>query len=215
MGSALWEFVHDGPFQGTIAHRLDLLFATIQAIYADHNATSRLARLTRQQFEHADGFACLWAKAAETRALLPVLSEIMEGVDSGSDRDGHRLAAAKALLGMYAVFADAGMFLTSAQADSALAFVETYFEHHAWLVRHALGQNRLLYNVVAKTHYLWHIAHMARWMNPRFIWAYDAESFMHLVVAASKACAAGSPITLVGNKVMENFSLCFELVADA
>ena len=211
LGSVIWELVHDGPFPGTIPSRIEQLFATIRATYAELGTGSRLTRLTRQQFEHKDGFASLWAKAAESRELLVAMVLILERCDSGSDRDGHRLAAAKALQGMYHIFAMAPMFLSEAESTAALESVNTYYEHHTWLLHNALANNRLLYNVVPKTHYLWHIAFLSRWMNPRYLWCYDAEDFMHVIVATSKACIAGSPMMIVGNKVMENFSLSYEL----
>ena len=54
------------------------------------------------------------------------------------------------------------MFLMDGVADRAVQLVDEYYLHHAWLLQNAQAQGRLLYNVVVKTHMLYHIADLSR-----------------------------------------------------
>ena len=62
-----------------------------------------------------------------------------------------------------------------------------------------------------KHHMLWHIAHMARWINPRAHWCYDFEDFVGDVIVSAKSCIAGTPMTLIGSKVMQFVLLVLQL----
>ena len=211
-GAVFWELIYDGPLAGTIGHRLDQLFALIQSVYDELATTSRLGQLKRSMFERAGQFPCLSAKAAEARHLVPVMAIILERLDSGSDRDGHRHAAAKALCDMYEIFYAHGRCLPAGAADRAVACVNAFFEHNTWLMRHATDNARLLYHMVTKTHMLFHIADLSRWMNPRYIWCYSSEAFMKDVVSAARSSIASTPKHLLGSKVVQQSLLAIDLI---
>ena len=122
------------------------------------------------------------------------------------------MAALDAIIGMYKVFKDNGMFLSKEQAAAALESVDTFDEHYAWLVHHGIANNRLLYPIVPKLHMMWHIADLSKWLNPTAIWCYDAEDYMHVVVTTARACIAGTPMHQVGNNVLQNYCLVLELL---
>ena len=84
-------------------------------------------------------------------------------------------------------------------------------EHYPWLLHYSLGRDELRYTIVPKLHYMWHIAYLSRYLNPRFCWAYPFEDFMNTLVVAAKANLAGSPMKLIGNKVLDNFYMALDL----
>ena len=74
-----------------------------------------------------------------------------------------------------------------------------------------MENGRLCYNPVGKTHVLWHICYHARWLNPRFIWAYEFEDFVGAMITAAKSCMAGTPLRLVGTKTLDNYLMVLQL----
>ena len=88
---------------------------------------------------------------------------------------------------------------------------DTFLEHYVWLLHHNLDNEKLRYPVVVKFHMMWHIVHISRYINPRFCWAYEFEDAMNTLVLAAKASLAGSPMKLIGNKVLENVYAVFGL----
>ena len=103
------------------------------------------------------------------------------------------------------------MFLERGVAQKALMYYERFMLHNNFLLKWSLSRGRRNYTIVFKTHALWHIADQAKFMNPRFLWCYEFETFMGMLVKAAKACVAGTPMLLVGNKVLENWLLVAQL----
>lgn len=97
------------------------------------------------------------------------------------------------------------------QALRAMECYDTFLEHYVWLLHHNLDNEKLRYPVVTKFHMMWHIVHISRYINPRFCWAYEFEDAMNTLVLAAKASLAGSPMKLIGNKVLENVYAVFGL----
>ena len=96
-------------------------------------------------------------------------------MDSGSDRDMHRVMALEHLVQMYEIFQRADLVLTDAEADGAMAAYQTYLVHYNELLQLSLDRKERNYNLVFKHHHMWHIVDHARFINPRYIWCYEFE----------------------------------------
>ena len=88
---------------------------------------------------------------------------------------------------------------------------DRFLVHYNWLANYSMEHNILNYNIVVKLHCLWHICYHARYLNPRLTWCYEFEDFIGTIIAAAKACMAGSPLHIVGRKVLNNFLLIAQL----
>ena len=86
-----------------------------------------------------------------------------------------------------------------------------FYVHYAWLLHNSIDNNVRNYPVVTKLHMMYHVVDLAKFMNPRFCWAYEWEHFMNTIVTAAKACLVGSPMTLIGNKVVQNVYVVLDL----
>lgn len=60
----------------------------------------------------------------------------------------------------------------------------------------ARGQK--LYNVTFKSHHFWHMAYMARWVNPRSGWCYPEERFVGLLARVVKSVVMGGGASALG-----------------
>ena len=211
LGSILAELLVDGPFTGPQAAQLKVIWRLVQDKYQELGVTNRLTNLTKEMFLRQGDFPVLKAKAAESRALLFVLESVCEDLDDGSDRDQHRLRALRSLAEMYRIFMAGPLVIPQHDADRALQCLEYFWGHYSWLLKRALSQGFRLYGLYFKFHALWHIVDHSRFINPKRVWCYEFEDFMHVVVTAAKACIAGSPMKIIGNKVLENWLLVFHL----
>ncbi|CAK0824589.1 unnamed protein product [Prorocentrum cordatum] len=212
VGAILWELVHDGPFPGTIDQRLGAVCVVINASADIISPTYRVSNLTRSMFEHGDNYASFTGKAAESQHMLFSLLDVCNNLDDGGDHHGHRLAALRSLCGIYKMYKDNGMFLSRAAFVETKDLLDTFYEHYAWLAQDAVNRDRLLYPILPKHHMLYHIVDLGRWLNPTALWCYDAEDFMHVIVTTAKSCVAGSPMYIIGNKVLENALLALDLM---
>ena len=154
---------------------------------------------------------CLKSKAAEALRLGPALLLVCQELDDGTDVSQHTIRALQHLTEFYAVLQRGQMFLSAADSRSVLQHVETFLLHYNWLMHNAIADGEAVFPLQFKHHNLWHIAHYAQWLNPRFIWSYEFEDHMGALVRTAKNCLAGSSMSIVGRKVLENYTLVLEL----
>ena len=84
---------------------------------------------------------------------------------------------------MYRIFKSNAMFLPDHASAVAFEHVQCFLEHYAWLSDDAVARGLQLYPAThAKVHSIFHIGFFSKLINPRFIWAYEGEDFMHTVV---------------------------------
>ena len=92
-----------------------------------------------------------------------------------------------------------------------LEHIDHFLIHYHWLMHAAIARKVRLYPLHLKHHNLWHIAHYGRFLNPARIWCYDFEDFMSVIIQIGKSCLAGSSMKIIGNKIVENYTLVLEL----
>eukprot|EP00974_Lingulodinium_polyedra_P055889 5374491-Lingulodinium_polyedra.AAC.1 len=178
LGSVLWELLYTGPFTGTMDTRCAAILALMKKHYAMCNSSTRLHKLKPDMFVRKKRFSTLIVKAAECQELLFIMPGLLREIHDESPHHEHRFRACNALVTIYRCFKDGEMFLPRADALMALDKVEEFYEHYSWLLHRAVSRNEPNYNITPKFHWLWHIAYMARFLNPRFTWCYEFEDFM-------------------------------------
>ena len=102
-------------------------------------------------------------------------------------------------------------FLEDEQARALKKNADMFLLHYNWLANHAVENGRRNWIVQYKHHHFWHIAYAAWWCNPKILWCYDFEDFMGVLCTSARSSLAGSPMRIVGGKIIENFTLVFEL----
>ena len=212
-GSILEELCEEVPGPTSDIGKVHEVWLAIRSGYEAAGTTNRLSRLERSMFSRKDDFPCFKGKAGETRSLLFILRDICRQWADGSDWHEHRQRCLDCLCGMYSVFMSATMFLTREESRDALSLYDTFLVHYNWLLKRSLTKGQRRYGVYFKFHHLWHIAHQSRWLNPSHTWCYEFEDFMAQVVAAGRACVAGSSMEIIGNKVLQPFLLVLQIEA--
>lgn len=212
LGAVIWELMHDGVWEGGIDQRLQQLWSQILIEYDAQQIKNRLSKLTVSMFSGGtDQWACFTGKAAETTSLLYVLRNVCGVFQTGSYRDHHRGVCFDMLCWIFDTCESNGPVLPRPVAEEMLARYDRFLIHYNWLAHNSARLGRMNYNIVTKTHMMWHICYHARWLNPRLCWAYEFEDFAGTMITAAKACMAGSPLRIVGGKVLQHFLLVLQL----
>ena len=214
MGSILNELVFQGPFLGSKDLRVEQVFKLIKKHYDKLNTSSRLGNLTITMFTRKDQWSELHSKDAESQQLLFAIQYVLQELHDGSEHHEHRLRCVCSLVRIYQAFKDGDMFLPRHVAESALEDLRTMYAHWHWLLSMSVEVGALNWGLKPKLHYMFHIVWHSRFLNPRFTWCYEWEDHMRSVVMAAKACIAGSPMHLVGCKVIQNARLVLEITLE-
>ena len=102
-------------------------------------------------------------------------------------------------------------FLSPAEVNVIKLSMDEFLEAYVFNVRYWRDQGQLLFNFVTKFHILWHIADVCHLLNPRAVWCFDFEDFVGSAKLSAMASLAGTPMKLIGNKVLDNFLLLMHL----
>jgi len=211
-GSVLAEFMFDGTYQGNQEDRLDALQNELTTIYEVLQTKNRVRGLTLSMFWHGhDAWPCFTGKAADSRSLVPVLLQMCRAFNTGSDRDAHRIIVLERIKAIYDCIFRHGHHIPRNEAEQMLSDCDEFLLHYNWLCNHAASSGTLLYNIVIKFNMFWHICYHARFLNPRSSWCYEWEDFVGAMITTARACMAGTPLRLVGPKVLQNWLLILNL----
>ena len=211
-GSVLYELIHDGPRKtGSVDQRREFIWNLCLEEYERQQTPNRVANLTMSMVQSKNEYPCLSIKAAEMLGFLPVLLAVCRYVHDGSDRDEHRIRALKYMVSVYAILKRNGMFLSDLDAHEALHCIEMHLVHYNWLAQHSVSRSVRAYILQYKHHNLYHLAEYARFFNPIFCWCFQFEDFMQVLKTSARNCIAGTPMAIVGKKIIQNFVLVLEL----
>ena len=210
-GATLYEWVFEKEVHENSGVALEMVWEMIQDRYSQMGITNRLTNLTKEMIKKPNEWTCLASKAAEGQALLFVLADISAGMRGSSRKAEHRHRVLSNLASFYKIIVDGDMFLNEEDAHRLVVHADRVLLHNNWLLQEALASNNLKWPFMFKHHLLWHIADLAKYLNPRFVWAYCYEDFLGDVVKSAKACLAGTTMSKIGNKVIENYMLVLEV----
>ena len=192
--------------------KVNALFELVKVEYDRDGAKNRRSNLHFSMIQPSgDDFSVMTAKAAETQSLLKPVLAITSMLDDDSERSTHRILMLTHLGKFYSTLRASSMFLTKDAADTVLSAINSFLLHYNWLAKDAAAKNQRRYQLVFKHHNLWHIAYLARWLNPTSIWCYEFEAFMAVDIRPGRGCLADTHMKHIGRKVLENFCLVLEL----
>ena len=150
----------------------------------------------------------------ETQLLLLAFPGVLIGIHDGSSYHHIRVEACQTLIKLHTIFDNSDIFLEDGLAREARQAADRFLLLNNFLLRRALERNQLMYQMVAKTHMMWHLADMSYWQNPKWTSCFEFEDFIGKQKRCAKTCIAGSSLMLVGSKVMEQYLLSLHLKLD-
>ena len=75
----------------------------------------------------------------------------------------------------------------------------------------AVDAGKLRFGYPAKGHYFEHLVVDHLGLVPSRVWCYRYEDFMGRLVQCAQRCIAGTPLTLVGSKVLQNYRMALSV----
>lgn len=216
-GSFLKELIYEHYKELTPTAALAVIWQTIQQYYVVLNSSVRLTNLTLSMIVHDakhpnKQMPVLKAKAAETRHLVPVLKQIAQDLNDGSDHAMHRAATFNHAALMQRVVQHEGMFM-STHAQECLVFASSAFlAHYAALQKWAAEHDFVGYHCVPKFHMGGvHLPKQSCFINPRYVWTYKAEDWVGRVAQIAHSASFGTKSFLLSHKLVEKYELLLHL----
>ena len=146
----------------------------------------------------------LKGRAHEVKSLIPALAHVWEAhMTPGL---GEHVAILQGLnySAEMDVILDSFPDVDSLPADAAKEFSEASWGYARCQNAVADHYNRVrgleIFDVTIKTHYMLHQALQAGWFNPRKIWNYAGEDFMHISKQLMESCVVGNSAPQAQNK---------------
>ena len=197
--------------------RLAIIFQQVQLEYTSQQAPTRLTNLKLSMIcnvktPHAS-FPGFHAKAAETKHFGPALLQVMIKVlDATSNVHQHLLGALASVCDLARLFDAADIYLTTEQADKAVALAEAFLDHYAWLHLWAEAEERMLFHTgPIKFHTFWHLVMNARYLNPRIHWTFRNEDYVGRVSTLTHSISMGVRATKLSLKVCTKYRFLLHL----
>ena len=102
-------------------------------------------------------------------------------------------------------------FFTKDNAHQFFLATESFLQLWTWLGKEADKVGELLFSAVPKLHWLWHMAHRARYLNPRRVATFIDEDFVKHIKKLAQACTAGTMLHNVPASVTDKYRWAFAL----
>ena len=202
---------------------MESLWARIRKFYKENKTKNKYSILKISMFTAIKSpkskMPCLKGKAAEVRSLGPALLDACQHwMDDADPLFGQVIAGMQMSIRMEQILGEQAdewkLPSTKQNPDDALSPADEYldccYNYLAFFTSLArtfqsAPYNYKLFNVTIKCHYLLHSALMAKHLNPRLVWCYAAEDYMHKVKILGQSCVKGTPAWQVSNKVAEKW----------
>ena len=105
-----------------------------------------------------------------------------------------RLAAFETISEIYDTINEGDLFFTPEVAADLLRKTKHFLLYYNFLVQTSRASGANHYNFVPKFHYLYHLAFVTRYQNPKFTSAFGFENFMGLLQKVAESTTNGHAI---------------------
>jgi len=173
------------------SQRLRVLNDRILDFYKIHKPTSKIqGQLSMEQLRSTNQWPKLKAKAAATRHLAPLASQLADEFNSGSHHDQLRKIVADSLVQFYVLVQQEDRAI-SAQARQELPnLCRRLCRAYAHLANESVNAQVMAWKLVPKFHLFCHLcfSQALEFGNPRFFWTYPDEDIVGQMIEAAKSC---------------------------
>lgn len=199
------------------SQRLQTIFAKIKELYVARQVGSRLTNL-RLSMICADaarphqGFACLEAKAAETKHLLPCLFQVLkEALPAGEPIHQTMLDCLEALINIADHYDAIGIFPTPTEYQQACNLAKRFFSTYHDLNQWALLKGRKLFHITFKFHAFRHLILTSKFLNFRIHANYRAEHFVGRMSVLTHSTSFGVKSSKLSSKLAVKYRFLLHL----
>jgi len=192
------------------SQRINAMFSRIKQLYTERNVTSRMTNLRLSMITDPSkphkNYACLEAKAAETKHLLPCLLQlIQEALPEEEPIHETMIGCLTAFIEIQDLYDAIGMFPSPAEYGQACSLAKRFFDSYHDLHQWALLKGRKLFHVTFKFHSFKHLVLNSKYLNFRAHHNFRAEHFVGQISVLSHSCSFGVKTSKLCSKVNQKF----------
>jgi hypothetical protein len=205
LGSTFWHMLCELP-KGAREARFQVLWGRCKELYAEVGATaaspiSTIASLQlRQVVDLQAPFASYpelgGCKAQQCKGLFLAMALLLDELQGSSEEDKQLRMCYHHLRAYYAILDGAAMILSDEEYGRLLTRARAFLITYSWLAGHWSGRGKLLFNVIPKCHYFWHLTMDGKYLNPKCTSCYKGEDYCSRVATMAASCSAGTPAPL-------------------
>ena len=212
MGSALHTMIYKegkGKQKTPPAMRLSTIFQRIKDICKARKIQCPLSNISLSSIHTPDKphgcYPFFKAKGHHTKELLPIVAKVVELSSDGSDMHCKRSEALNSLSEFCALMDRVGHVPSNSQADRARELFEKFAESYEWLNAWAKKKHRMLFKIVHKHHYTWHMSKKFKFLNPKLTSTFKGEDYVGQVSLMGNNCSRGKSRLLVASALSEKY----------
>ena len=217
LGSILWMLVYScNSLRGAPAENIERIWGEIHADYKANRVPTQMSNLKLKSFHNpqkiADEYPRLKAKAAETKDLVAPLCRVWERHMDARDNDHIRIRnMLRKLVELQGILHDHSHLplLPDDDAHRFRGLIRGFLKDYSLLANSADREQVLLFSVVPKHHWLWHLGERALLINPRKSCCLLDEDYVGHFKLLVAACAHGNAAHNIQFKVAEQYRYGF------
>ena len=211
IGSALWSLCYQ-VLPGSPSNNMSTVWGCIVDYYSEHKVVTQYSNLTLASFcdpatPHRD-FPKLKGRGAESKDLVaPLLHTWSIFMRHGQHHDVlvHTLLTKQLQIQDILHENKRYAFLPNDLAEKVLETIEQLLETYTLLCNEADRNHVLLWNMAPKFHWLWHLGHKARYLNPRRGNCMIDEDFVGVAKTIVQSCASGTAAHNVPSSFIDKY----------
>jgi hypothetical protein len=218
IGSSLHTMIYmEGPGRQKVppAARLALIWQKTKEICNDLEITNEMSQISLAHIHTPDkahsSKTYFKAKGHHTKVILPAIAKLCADADDGSAMNEHRNKALNAIVKFCKLLDVAPVVPSDLEAAMAVEFMDEFLVESEWLNSWAEKQGNMLFNLVNKHHYCWHLSRKFKYLNPRVTWTFKTEDYVGKISTLGHNCAMGKSKLLVANVLCEKYRECEHL----
>ena len=195
VGSLFYMWVWHGQLAGTVASRVDRLWAMVRAEYDRLGSNCRISNLITTMFASRDAphqhFPRFTGKAMETRQLVSVVFNLAQRFATGAPRDQAILQCVANFMRFYSVLSFAGPVPTAAEHDRLRNALWPALQTYSRLSFACAADGIRAFALVNKHHFALHLLDQCAHLNPEMVWCYPFEDLIGRVQRVAMASKSG------------------------
>ena len=218
-GNVLWLLCFTDILTGTPEENMAQIWGEVQKHYKDRQTASQFSLLDISSFcdpkKPRSDFPLLKGKGAEVRHLMPILQTIWHQFARDTQYErfvGHVLDHLRGFYVCLDFRNEAGnipFHLPEHVCAKLKSHVNQFLVFYSWLAKFHMdsAEQTLLWGVVPKFHYMWHIAHESSDLNPRLSWCYGNEDFVGKLAVIGMSCRHGAAAAHKSKSLIDKYIL--------
>ena len=218
IGGVLWHLCYTDIMSGSPQQRLHEIWGEIEAEYKARNTSCQFSNLLLGMFTNpkspGSDFPEISGKAAKNQHLLPILRDIWRKRMREIPYEQHIFACLDALCNFQEILDIRGplgkehVYLPPELVIALRVSIHKFHTHYNKIRHIAQDENqKLLWNVVPKTHKLWHIGFESQFMNPDLAKCYGNEDFMQIMKIITNSTRHGLQMAFRSKNIVHNYLL--------